>query len=155
MPAFNKIFPLSLCVLLTTALPALAQDSPFDSGDTAWMLVATLLVLMMTVPGLALFYGGLVKRDNVLSALVQSIAVAVVVSVVWPVIGYSLSFTLGQHFYGSPNHSLPRWFTPLPTDLMWAFSLIKSPLPTYPNNVIGCVSTYKSTVLPKWTHSTK
>lgn len=82
--------------------PSVAHaQTGFDSGDTAWMLVSALLVLMMTVPGLALFYGGLVKRDNILSTLIQSVAVAVVVSVVWPVIGYSLAFTEGSMFIGS------------------------------------------------------
>ena len=91
---------LSVLPLLTLSAPAFAQDATFDTGDTAWMLVSTLLVLMMTIPGLALFYGGLVKRDNVLSTLIQSLAVAVVVSVVWPVIGYSLAFTENNMFVG-------------------------------------------------------
>lgn len=78
---------------------AYAQD-PLDTGDTAWLLVSSLLVLMMTVPGLALFYGGLVKRDNVLTTLMQSIGVCAVVSVVWPVVGYSLAFTEGNDFVG-------------------------------------------------------
>ncbi|MEM9468848.1 MAG: ammonium transporter [Pseudomonadota bacterium] len=78
---------------------AYAQDA-LDSGDTAWLLVSALLVLMMTVPGLALFYGGLVKRDNVLTTLMQAIGVCVVVSVVWPVIGYTLAFTEHSSFVG-------------------------------------------------------
>ena len=82
--------------------PAYAQDA-LDSGDTAWLLVSALLVLMMTVPGLALFYGGLVKRDNILTTLMQSIGVAVVVSVVWPVLGYSLAFTEGNDFIGGTS----------------------------------------------------
>ena len=85
--------------LFIFASPALAAHG-LDSGDTAWMLVSALLVLMMTVPGLALFYGGLVKRDNVLSTLIQSLAVAIVVSVVWPIIGYSLAFTEFNMFVG-------------------------------------------------------
>ena len=80
--------PLLFCFAFFAMMsPAFA--APFDSGDTAWMLVSAVLVLMMTVPGLALFYGGLVKRDNVLSTLTQALGVAIVVSVVWPVIGYS------------------------------------------------------------------
>lgn len=77
-----------------------AQTANFDSGDTAWLLVSSLLVLMMTVPGLALFYGGLVKRDNVLNTLMQSVGVCVVISVLWPVIGYTLAFTEGSSFTG-------------------------------------------------------
>ncbi|MCB1784550.1 MAG: ammonium transporter [Alphaproteobacteria bacterium] len=92
------ILPALFLTLLPFA-PAMAADE-LDSGDTAWLLVSALLVLMMTVPGLALFYGGLVKRDNVLTTLMQSIAVCAVVSVVWPVIGYSLAFTEGNDFVG-------------------------------------------------------
>lgn len=94
--------PLLLCIsaLLFFPLTTLAAEPTFDSGDTAWMLVSSLLVLMMTVPGLALFYGGLVKRDNVLSTLVQSLAIAAIVSVVWPIIGYSLAFTENNLFVG-------------------------------------------------------
>ncbi|MDB2682839.1 ammonium transporter [Alphaproteobacteria bacterium] len=95
----KKVLPLSLILAMLPMSGVLAQDG-LDSGDTSWMLVSALLVLMMTVPGLALFYGGLVKRDNVLSALVQSIAIAALVSVVWPVIGYSLAFTEGSMFVG-------------------------------------------------------
>jgi len=99
-------FKLSLFTLIFSVLTnqnVVAQsiyESPLDSGDTAWLLVASLLVLMMTVPGLALFYGGLVKRDNVLTTLMQAVGVAVVVSVVWPVIGYTLAFSEGNSFIG-------------------------------------------------------
>lgn len=88
-------------ILLVVLFPyqAMAQDS-LDSGDTAWMLVSSLLVLMMTLPGLALFYGGLVKRDNILATLMQSLAICAIVSVVWPVIGYSLAFTEGSMLVG-------------------------------------------------------
>lgn len=63
-----------------------------DSGDTAWMLVSTALVLMMTVPGLALFYGGMVRRKNVIATVAQSFAITCVVTIVWLVAGYSLAF---------------------------------------------------------------
>ncbi len=82
------------------SMPAFAQAEVIDSGDTAWLLVSSLLVLMMTVPGLALFYGGLVKRDNVLATLMQSLAVCVLVGVAWPVIGYTLAFSEGSSFVG-------------------------------------------------------
>lgn len=101
MAFLKKYSPVLLFLTLTAfAFPALAQESALDSGDTSWMLVSSLLVLMMTVPGLALFYGGLVKRDNVLSTLVQSLAVAIIISVVWPVIGYTLAFSEGNSFVG-------------------------------------------------------
>lgn len=101
----SAAFGCALMSLLVT-FPAFAQGEameppPFDSGDTAWMLVSSLLVLMMTVPGLALFYGGLVKKDNVLATLMQSMAVCAIVSVIWPVIGYTLAFTPGNGLIGS------------------------------------------------------
>ncbi len=84
------------------AAPAFAQDAAAtvadpatDSGDTAWILTSSALVLMMTIPGLALFYGGLVRSKNFLSVLVQIGAIAAVVSVIWIVIGYSIAFSTG------------------------------------------------------------
>ena len=74
--------------------PALAEDK-LDTGDTAWMLVSTALVLFMTLPGLALFYGGMVRKKNVLSVVMQSFAVACFMSLLWMIIGYSLAFTDG------------------------------------------------------------
>lgn len=99
---YGKIFFLSAFLLFISTNHAFAQAEPpvFNSGDTAWMLVSSLLVLMMTLPGLALFYGGLVKRDNVLATLMQSLAVCAIVSVVWPVIGYTLAFSDGNGFIG-------------------------------------------------------
>ena len=108
------IFSLFLLSLVGVSGYALAQDglATADSGDTAWLLVSALLVLMMTVPGLALFYGGLVKRDNVLTTLMQSIGVCVVVSVIWPVIGYCLAFTSGGDFIGSLDKLMLHGVTP-------------------------------------------
>ncbi len=82
------------------ATPAIAQEAAatgpaIDSGDTAWMLTATLLVLLMTVPGLALFYGGMVRKKNVLSVIMQSFAITCLMSVIWMVVGYSLAFSDG------------------------------------------------------------
>jgi Amt family ammonium transporter len=87
--------------------PALAQEAPealgevaeeaakLDTGDTAWMLTSTALVLMMTIPGLALFYGGMVRKKNVLTLVMQSFALTCLMTVVWLVAGYSLAFTDG------------------------------------------------------------
>lgn len=79
-----------------------AQDTApaIDSGSTAWMLVSTLLVLMMTLPGLALFYGGMVHKDSVLATLMQSFVAATLVTVLWVVYGYSLIFTENNGFIG-------------------------------------------------------
>lgn len=76
-----------------------AETAPqLDSGDTAWMLTSTALVLLMTIPGLALFYGGMVRKKNVLSTVVQSFAAACLMSVMWMALGYSLAFTDGGDF---------------------------------------------------------
>src|SRR4249919_4404082 len=75
------------------ASPAFAQDSKIDGADTAWMIAATGLVLMMTLPGLALFYAGMVRKKNVLATMVQSLAATALVSILWVIIGYSLAFT--------------------------------------------------------------
>jgi len=86
---------LGLLMLIAGAGPALAQDAQLDSGDTAWMLTSTALVLMMTIPGLALFYSGMVRKKNVLATAVQSFATAALMSVLWMIIGYSLAFSDG------------------------------------------------------------
>jgi len=78
---------------------AMAGDK-LDSGDTAWMITATALVLLMTLPGLALFYGGMVRKKNVLSLCMQAIAIASLMSVLWVVCGYSLAFGEGNNFIG-------------------------------------------------------
>ncbi|HEX9448059.1 MAG TPA: ammonium transporter [Dongiaceae bacterium] len=87
--------------LLLPALPAMAQTAPkMDSGDTAWMLTSTALVLMMTIPGLALFYGGMVRKMNVLAIVMQSFAITCLVTVLWMICGYSLAFSGGNAFIG-------------------------------------------------------
>lgn len=66
-----------------------------NSGNTAWLIMATVLVLMMTIPGIALFYGGLVRRKNMLSVIMQSLSIVAVISIIWVVFGYSLAFGSG------------------------------------------------------------
>jgi ammonium transporter, Amt family len=80
--------------------PFSLDSSKINSGDTAWMLTSTALVLFMTIPGLALFYGGMVRKKNVLATLMQSFAITCVVTIVWTVVGYSLAFTPGGSFLG-------------------------------------------------------
>ena len=108
--------PLLILVLIQVAAqidPALAQAAPaaaapaapaaeakIDTGDTAWMLASTALVLMMTVPGLALFYAGMVRKKNVLATLMQSFSICALVTVLWMVIGYSVAFTNGNPYVG-------------------------------------------------------
>jgi Amt family ammonium transporter len=78
--------------MLVLPLPALAAPATANPGDTAWMIVATLLVLLMTLPGLALFYAGMVRAKNVLSVLMQCFAITALISVLWVAYGYSLVF---------------------------------------------------------------
>ncbi|MFW6413485.1 MAG: ammonia channel protein, partial [Oceanicaulis sp.] len=68
------------------------MDTPYAAGDVAWILTACALVLLMTLPGLALFYGGMVRRTNVLSTLMQALGAAAVVTLVWSIAGYSFAF---------------------------------------------------------------
>jgi Amt family ammonium transporter len=98
--------------LLLVALPALAEDAgppKIDSGDTAWMLSSTALVLLMTIPGLALFYGGMVRKKNILATLMQSFAITCIVTIVWTVAGYSLAFTPGTGSAASYVGDLSRF----------------------------------------------
>jgi len=83
----------------SAAAPAPAPTP--NKGDTAWMMVATLLVILMTIPGLALFYGGLVRSKNMLSILMQVFMIFAVIIVLWCIYGYSLAFTEGSKFIGS------------------------------------------------------
>ena len=91
----------------TTAAEAVAK---VDSGDTAWMLASTALVLMMTVPGLALFYAGMVRKKNILATLMQSFTICCLVTIVWMVAGYSLTFTNGSGATAPFIGDLSRFF---------------------------------------------
>jgi len=87
-------------ILLPMAAWAADEKPGLDTGDTAWMLTSTALVLMMTIPGLALFYGGMVRKKNVLATVMQSFAVTCLVTVLWMAITYSLAFTSGSSVVG-------------------------------------------------------
>jgi Amt family ammonium transporter len=108
---------------LTTTLMVLAQtptveerlakaeaavSSAQTAGDNAWMLVSSALVLLMTGPGLALFYGGLVRKKNVLSTMMQSFILMAVITVIWAIVGYSLAFAKGNPFFGSFDYLFLR-----------------------------------------------
>ncbi len=106
----------ALLFALLLALPAFADDAApaaaaaaaaapagppkLDSGDTAWMLSSTALVLLMTVPGLALFYAGMVRKKNVLATMMQSFTICCIVTIVWAIAGYSVAFTTGNAYMG-------------------------------------------------------
>ncbi len=87
----------------TPAKPFMTAATQINSGDTAWMLAATALVLMMTIPGLAMFYAGMVRKKNVLDTALQSFVVCCVVTVLWVVAGYSLAFTPGNLLIGDSS----------------------------------------------------
>src|SRR5437868_1387883 len=107
-PTMNLLTKTSALALLTAPSAVYAQATPDlnakiaaleaatksaqSAGDNAWMLVSSALVLMMTAPGLALFYGGLVRRKNVLSTMMHSFILMAVVTLIWPLVGYSLTF---------------------------------------------------------------
>jgi Amt family ammonium transporter len=116
MVAFSLIFP-SLA-FAQSAAPAATQSqidaltqavkNAQSSGDNAWMLVSSALVLLMTGPGLALFYGGLVRRKNILATMMQSFAMMGLVTILWALVGYSLAFGHGNAFIGGFDHILLR-----------------------------------------------
>ena len=85
------VAPSGLAILMPVT-PAFADTSTINSADTAWMIVATALVLMMTIPGLALFYSGMVRKKNVLATMAQSLAAVAITSILWVAFGYSLAF---------------------------------------------------------------
>jgi Amt family ammonium transporter len=123
----NKILTVmgsALGAVTLLALPVLAQDAApaapepvLDTGNTAWMLTSTALVLMMTIPGLALFYGGMVRKKNVLATLMQSFAITCLVTIIWFVVGYSLAFTPGNSFIGDLSKAFHNGIT---TATLWA-----------------------------------
>jgi len=97
--------PITLAAILSLATPAFAATSEINSADTAWMIVATALVLMMTIPGLALFYSGMVRKKNVLATMAQSLAAVAIISVLWVAFGYSLSFVGDGPWLGNLNRA--------------------------------------------------
>src|SRR6202167_4598755 len=107
----KKLPMLAFLAVLTSVVPAawgdnaptaplLISTDKISAGDTAWMLTSTALVLMMSIPGLALFYGGMVRKKNVLATLMQTFAIVCVVTILWWLIGYSWAFTPGSKFLG-------------------------------------------------------
>ncbi|MCY6413196.1 MULTISPECIES: ammonium transporter [Acinetobacter] len=88
------------------AAPAAEAAPTVDTGDTAWILVSTALVLLMTIPGLALFYGGMVRKKNVLSTMMFSLSAAILVSLIWVIAGYSLAFSGTGAYFGDLSKAL-------------------------------------------------
>ncbi len=105
--------PLAVLALLAgCGAAAAAEPAKLDSGDTAWMLTSTALVMIMTIPGLALFYGGMVRAKNALSVLMQVFVTFSMVSILWAVLGYSLAFSEGTSFVGGFGKALLSGITP-------------------------------------------
>ena len=103
--------PLALLAGLVAMLGpmlAFADDPVPNKGDTAWMLTSTALVLLMSVPALGLFYGGLVRSKNMLSVLMQVFVGFSLITVLWCVYGYSFAFTAGNPFFGGYRPALPE-----------------------------------------------
>ncbi|HEX3888156.1 MAG TPA: ammonium transporter, partial [Phenylobacterium sp.] len=94
-PAPAAATPAAPAAAAPAAAPAAATPPKIDTGDTAWMLTSSVLVLMMTIPGLALFYAGMVRKKNILATLAQSFGATALITVLWMVIGYSIAFTDG------------------------------------------------------------
>ena len=113
----KKLPMLASLAVLTWVMPAAWGDTAptaptvlgvdkISAGDTAWMLTSTALVLMMSIPGLALFYGGMVRKKNVLATLMQTFAIVCVVTILWWLVGYSWAFTPGSKFFGGTSRAL-------------------------------------------------
>jgi len=110
-----RLFPSLTGAAFATLAPALAwaQDTPTpEKGDTAWLMTATVLVILMTIPGLALFYGGMVRGKNVLSLLMQVFITFCVMALLWAIYGYSVAFTGGNAFFGGFDRLFMSGLTP-------------------------------------------
>jgi Amt family ammonium transporter len=107
----------SLSVVAAFAQEAAPAAPALDTGNTAWMLTSTVLVLMMTIPGLALFYGGMVRKKNVLATIMQSFAICCLMTVLWFIVGYSLAFSDGNAYVGGFSKA---FFSGITVDTLWA-----------------------------------
>ena len=97
--------------VMLAATPAFAETSKINAADTTWIMAATGLVLMMTIPGLALFYAGMVRKKNVLATMAQCLAATFMVSVLWVIVGYSLAFSGDGALIGSLSRAFLRGVT--------------------------------------------
>ncbi len=104
----------ALVETVTPAVPAPTAPAatPIEKGDTAWMIVATVLVILMVVPGLALFYGGMVRAKNMLSMLMQVFVIFSMMALLWAIYGYSIAFTEGNAFFGGLSKMFLKGITP-------------------------------------------
>ncbi|MDD1606650.1 MAG: ammonia channel protein, partial [Methylococcaceae bacterium] len=96
----------------TAITAAVAATPTVNKGDTAWVIMATILVILMVIPGLALFYGGMVRAKNMLSILMQTFVIFSLIAILWAVYGYSLAFTEGNAFFGGFSKLFLKGITP-------------------------------------------
>jgi len=141
----KKIFALiALCGVLGFSLPSFAEDAAApvaaeataeaaapaaaapvpNKGDTTWMLTATCLVILMTIPGLALFYGGMVRTKNMLSVLMQVFATFCLLAILWAIYGYSVAFTEGNAFFGGFSKVFLKGITPDSVAATWSKGVV-------------------------------
>ncbi len=116
----------------TPGLPSLLSAQQISAGDTAWMITATALVLLMTLPGLALFYAGMVRKKNILGTMAQVLAVSALVTLIWFVAGYSLAFMPGTPWIGGPEST---WLRTLDFDKVKNLVSVHPLAPTVPEAV--------------------
>src|SRR6202142_4366443 len=101
--AFSVLAMAGSAYAQAAAAAAAAPKDPLNSGDTAWMITSSALVLMMTIPGLGLFYAGMVRKKNMLATIAQSFGATCIITVLWMIIGYSIAFT------SNPSASTNQW----------------------------------------------
>jgi len=119
---------------MVTASPAMVPTSQISTGDTAWMLTATSLVLLMTLPGLALFYAGMVRKKNILGTMAQVLATAALVSVLWWALGYNLAFAPGSAWLGDAS---AVWMAGVRVDKLHNLVSVHALAPTVPEAVFA------------------
>ncbi len=110
--SFADPAPASAVVASTTAAAPAAVTPTVNKGDTAWVMISTVLVILMVIPGLALFYGGMVRAKNMLSILMQTFTVFSMMAILWAVYGYSIAFTEGNAFFGGFSKLFLKGITP-------------------------------------------
>lgn len=130
--AFVATTGASFAALAQSAAGALPAALPISSGDTAWMITATVLVLLMSIPGLALFYAGMVRKKNILSTMAQVFVVCALVSLLWFALGYSLAFRPGQPWLGD---TAAAWLETLRYDKASGVGSVHPLAPTIPESV--------------------
>jgi Amt family ammonium transporter len=116
----NPAEPIAVEIQTTTTTAVMAEPAPVaapvppaaNKGDTAWMIVATVLVILMVIPGLALFYGGMVRAKNMLSVLMQVFVIFSMMAILWAIYGYSIAFTEGSAFFGGFSKLFLKGITP-------------------------------------------